>query len=60
MQLLHHMVDPLDHLLAHTGHIPVNLGRGVRNRNSQNTGIAGMGVGSDLCLEFCEGFVHMH
>ena len=35
------------------------LGRGVRNRNSQNTGIAGMG-GSDPCLDFCEGFVHMH
>ena len=32
---------------------------GCRTRSSQNTGIAGMG-GSDPCLDFCEGFVHMH
>ena len=36
------------------------LGRDYRSRCSQNAGIAWMGGGSDPCLDFCEGFVHMH
>ena len=40
-------------------HLPP--GRGCRTISSQNTGIAWMGGrGSDPCLDFCEGFVHMH
>ena len=38
----------------------LHLGRGYRSRCSQNSGIAWMGGGSDPCLDFCEGFVHMH
>ena len=40
-------------------HGHVDLGRGFRVQSSQNTGIAWMG-GSHSCLDFFEGFVHMH
>ena len=49
-----------DSQVLHTGLTTWGMGCRRTTSSQNHPGIAWMGGGSDPCLDFCEGFVHMH